>query len=53
MNSLDGYVEMMIDNQIDLDVLTDLSEEVWEEMGILPADMTRLLNAIGSLHGSQ
>jgi hypothetical protein len=40
---LSKYADMMEENEIDLDVLKDLAEEDWEEMGVAVMDMPRLL----------
>ena len=48
-NGLQVYAEMMRNNEVDLDVLRDLSAEDWQEMGVATEDLPRLLAAISCL----
>ena len=52
-NGLERYAELMVDNEIDLDVLPDLAEEDWEELGVDAADLPRLLAAVERLCRAQ
>eukprot|EP00802_Teleaulax_amphioxeia_P006609 Tamp_06613.p1 GENE.Tamp_06613~~Tamp_06613.p1 ORF type:complete len:316 (+),score=64.52 Tamp_06613:1199-2146(+) len=49
VNGLSSYVGKMLENEIELDVLPGLSEEDWEEIGIMADDMPRLLDAIACM----
>ena len=48
-NGLQVYAEMMRNNEVDLDVLRELSAEDWQEMGVATEDLPRLLAAISCL----
>ena len=52
-NGLERYAELMVENEIDLDVLPDLGEEDWEELGVHAADLPRLLAAVARLCQAQ
>lgn len=50
---LEKYAELMIDNEVDLDVLTDLADEDWEELGVAAGDLPCLLDAVERLRKAQ
>src|ERR1700735_658166 len=47
---LGQYEAMFVDNAIDMDVLTDLTENDLSQFGVLFGDRKRILKAIASLH---
>ena len=49
---LGKYAELMIENEVDVDVLPDLGDEDWEELGVSPEDLPGLLEAVGRLRGA-
>lgn len=48
-HGLSEYIPMMSENEVDLDVVRDLSAQDWIEMGMKPRDITKLQAACKTL----
>eukprot|EP00960_Hanusia_phi_P078023 768769-Hanusia_phi.AAC.3 len=49
MNGLSHYIPIMHENEIDLDILRDLSREDWKSMGVSSADIEVIMNSAKKL----
>jgi hypothetical protein len=48
-HGLSEYIPMMRENEVDLDVVRDLSAQDWAEMGMQPRDISKLMTACKTL----